>query len=292
MALSMTGYGTAHIEQEGWLCQIEIRSVNQRFLDVRTRLPQAMLSLENAVKDKVKKVCHRGKVDCSVRLESSVQENSALPKLHDDNVRHYAKLIAHFEELTGREVQMPLRDILSTRDFFSDTHDQEIPAELGQTLLWQTLEQALIPLQAMKEQEGAALLADIEARLQRCEELLHNIETVAVQLPQQYQLRLQEHLRQLQTHLDAERLHQEVALMAERVDISEEIVRFRTHLQHMRETILKQREIGKRGEFLLQELNREVNTMASKSNDTVVSHTAVDIKAELEKIREQIQNIE
>ena len=136
------------------------------------------------------------------------------------------------------------------------------------------------------------MLEDIQSRLQRCAQLAQNIECNSKRSPQQFQQRLLDHLSELQAKLDAERLHQEVALMAERLDISEEIVRFGTHLQHLQETLQQEREIGKRGDFLLQELNREANTMASKCNDTSVSHTVVEIKAELEKIREQMQNIE
>ena len=267
MAVSMTGYGTAQCEQDGWLCQVEIRSVNQRFLDVRLRLPNGLLTLEASVKEKVKKVCQRA-------------------------VRHYASLLSQFEELTGREVQVSMKDLFSQRDLLGESVDLEIPPELGEKLIWESLELALQALKSMKEREGQAMLEDIQSRLQRCAQLAQKIECDSKRLPQQFQQRLLDHLSELQAKLDAERLHQEVALMAERLDISEEIVRFGTHLQHLQETLQQEREIGKRGDFLLQELNREANTMASKCNETSVSHTVVEIKAELEKIREQMQNIE
>ena len=292
MAVSMTGYGTAQCEQDGWLCQVEIRSVNQRFLDVRLRLPNGLLTLEASVKEKVKKVCQRGKVDGSIRLESMTQSAQGFPHWQEPAIRHYASLLSQFEELTGREVQVSMKDLLSQRDLLGESVDLEIPPELGEKLIWESLELALQALKSMKEREGQAMLEDIQSRLQRCAQLAQQIEENSRHLPQQFQQRLLDHLSDLQAKLDTERLHQEVALMAERLDISEEIVRFDTHLQHLQETLQQEREIGKRGDFLLQELNREANTMASKCNDTSVSHTVVEIKAELEKIREQMQNIE
>ena len=292
MAVSMTGYGTAQCELDGWLCQVEIRSVNQRFLDIRLRLPNALLTLEASVKDKVKKVCQRGKVDGSIRLESVTQSTQGFPHWQEPAVRYYASLLSQFEELTGREVQVSMKDLLSQRDLLGESIDLEIPPELGGKLIWESLELALQALKSMKDREGQAMLEDIQSRLQRCAQLAQQIEENSKHVPQQFQQRLLDHLSDLQAKLDAERLHQEVALMAERLDISEEIVRFSTHLQHLQETLQQEREIGKRGDFLLQELNREANTMASKCNDTGVSHTVVEIKAELEKIREQMQNIE
>ena len=292
MAVSMTGYGSAQCEKDGWLCQVEIRSVNQRFLDVRLRLPNGLLTLEASVKEKVKKVCQRGKVDGTIRLESMTQNAQGLPHWQEPAVRHYASLLSQFEELTGREVQISMKDLLGQRDLLGESVDLEIPPELGEQLIWESLELALQALKSMKEREGQAMLEDIQSRLQRCAQLAQKIECDSKRLPQQFQQRLLDHLSELQAKLDAERLHQEVALMAERLDISEEIVRFATHLQHLQETLQPEKEIGKRGDFLLQELNREANTMASKCNDTIVSHTVVEIKAELEKIREQMQNIE
>ena len=292
MAISMTGYGTAQCEQDGWLCHVEIRSVNQRFLDIRLRLPNALLTLEASVKDKVKKVCQRGKVDGSIRLESMTQSSQGFPHWQEPAVRHYADLLSQFEELTGREVQVSMKDLLSQRDLLGESVDLEIPPELAGKLIWESLELALQALKSMKDREGQAMLEDIQSRLQHCAQLAQQIEENSKHVPQQFQRRLLDHLSDLQAKLDAERLHQEVALMAERLDISEEIVRFDTHLRHLQETLQQEREIGKRGDFLLQELNREANTMASKCNDTGVSHTVVEIKAELEKIREQMQNIE
>jgi uncharacterized protein (TIGR00255 family) len=248
--------------------------------------------LEASVKEKVKKVCQRGKVDGSIRLESMTQSAQGFPHWQEPAVRHYASLLSQFEELTGREVQVSMKDLLSQRDLLGESVDLEIPPELGEKLIWESLELALQALKSMKEREGQAMLEDIQSRLQRCAQLAQKIEENSKHLPQQFQQRLLDHLSDLQAKLDAERLHQEVALMAERLDISEEIVRFDTHLQHLQETLQQKREIGKRGDFLLQELNREANTMASKCNDTSVSHTVVEIKAELEKIREQMQNIE
>ena len=185
-----------------------------------------------------------------------------------------------------------MKDLLGQRDLLGESVDLEIPPELGEQLIWESLELAFASPQIYERAGRPSHAGRYTVTLQRCAQLAQKIECDSKRLPQQLQQRLLDHLSELQAKLDAERLHQEVALMAERLDISEEIVRFGTHLQHLQETLQQEREIGKRGDFLLQELNREANTMASKCNETSVSHTVVEIKAELEKIREQMQNIE
>jgi len=156
-----------------------------------------------------------------------------------------------------------------------------------------SLAKAIEGLQEMKLREGQAMHDDIKTRLVSCEQIVNKIEELSQEEPGLYRVRLQERLAQLQegTKINPERLEQEIALLADRLDITEEVVRFRTHLEHM-DDILAQREVGKKAEFLMQELNREVNTIASKSNHAEISQSSVEIKSELEKVREQLQNIE
>ena len=145
----------------------------------------------------------------------------------------------------------------------------------------------------MKEREGQAMQSDIQQRLSSCGNIVNSIEKLSQAEPERFRDRLQERFSQLTEgiEINPERLEQEIALLADRLDISEEVVRFRIHLEHM-DDILSQHEVGKKAEFLMQELNREVNTMASKSNHTKISQASVQIKSELEKVREQLQNIE
>jgi len=289
MAISMTGFGSADVEWESWSCQVEIRSVNQRFLDIRCRLPLGFQNLEQDFKKQIKEVCTRGKIDCSVRLEKVVGEEKL--KLNPERALLFDGLLGEFEELSGRKVNVEAKD-LSRINIIEESKSGEPPEEC-QGVILKSLALAIESLQQMKQREGQAMHDDIRDRLVNCDQILNTIEKLSLEEPGLYRERLQDRLAQFndETILNPERLEQEIALLADRLDISEELLRFRTHLQHM-DDILEQREIGKKAEFMMQELNREINTISSKSNQAEISKSSVEIKSQLEKIREQLQNIE
>ena len=289
MAISMTGFGSADLLWESWSCQVEIRSVNQRFLDIRCRLPLGFQNLEQDFKKQIKEVCTRGKIDCSVRLEKVVGEEKL--KLNPERALLFNGLLGEFEELSGRKVNVEAKD-LSRINIIEESKSGEPPEEC-QGVILESLALAIESLQQMKQREGQAMNEDIKNRLVNCDQILNTIEKLSLEEPGLYRERLQDRLAQFndETILNPERLEQEIALLADRLDISEELLRFRTHLQHM-DDILEQREIGKKAEFMMQELNREINTISSKSNQAEISKSSVEIKSQLEKIREQLQNIE
>lgn len=289
MAISMTGFGSADLQWESWSCQVEIRSVNQRFLDIRCRLPLGFQNLEQDFKKQIKEVCTRGKIDCSVRLEKVVGEEKL--KLNPERALLFNGLLGEFEELSGRKVNVEAKD-LSRINIIEESKSGEPPEEC-QGVILESLALAIESLQQMKQREGQAMHDDIKDRLVNCDQILNTIEKLSLEEPGLYRERLQDRLAQFndETILNPERLEQEIALLADRLDISEELLRFRTHLQHMND-ILEQREIGKKAEFMMQELNREINTISSKSNQAEISKSSVEIKSQLEKIREQLQNIE
>ena len=289
MAISMTGFGAADAQWETWICQVEIRSVNQRFLDIRCRLPFGFQTMEPEIKKQIKAVSSRGKIDCSIKLEKGSSEEKL--KLNPERAQHYNELLTEFEALSGRKVGVDARD-LSSLNIIEENKSGE-PPEKCEKVIQECLSRALEGLQEMKEREGQAMQSDIQQRLSSCGNIVNSIEKLSQAEPERFRDRLQERFSQLTegVEINPERLEQEIALLADRLDISEEVVRFRTHLEHMDE-ILSQREVGKKAEFLMQELNREVNTMASKSNHAGISQSSVEIKSELEKVREQLQNIE
>ena len=289
MAISMTGFGAADAQWETWICQVEIRSVNQRFLDIRCRLPFGFQTMEPEIKKQIKAVSSRGKIDCSIKLEKGASEEKL--KLNLERAQHYNELLTEFEALSGRKVGVDARD-LSSLNIIEENKSGE-PPEKCEKVVRECLSRALEGLQEMKEREGQAMQSDIQQRLSSCGNIVNSIEKLSQAEPERFRDRLQERFSQLTegVEINPERLEQEIALLADRLDISEEVVRFRTHLEHMDE-ILSQREVGKKAEFLMQELNREVNTMASKSNHDGISQSSVEIKSELEKVREQLQNIE
>jgi len=289
MAISMTGFGAADAQWETWICQVEIRSVNQRFLDIRCRLPLGFQTMEPEIKKQIKAVSSRGKIDCSIKLEKGASEEKL--KLNLERAQHYNELLTEFEALSGRKVGVDARD-LSSLNIIEENKSGE-PPEKCEKVVRECLSRALEGLQEMKEREGQAMQSDIQQRLSSCGNIVNSIEKLSQAEPERFRDRLQERFSQLTegVEINPERLEQEIALLADRLDISEEVVRFRTHLEHMDE-IMSQREVGKKAEFLMQELNREVNTMASKSNHAGISQSSVEIKSELEKVREQLQNIE
>ena len=289
MAISMTGFGAADAQWETWICQVEIRSVNQRFLDIRCRLPFGFQTMEPEIKKQIKAVSSRGKIDCSIKLEKGASEEKL--KLNLERAQRYNELLTEFEALSGRKVGVDARD-LSSLNIIEENKSGE-PPEKCEKVIRECLSRALEGLQEMKEREGQAMQSDIQQRLSSCGNIVNSIEKLSQVEPERFRDRLQERFSQLTegVKINPERLEQEIALLADRLDISEEVVRFRTHLEHMDE-ILSQREVGKKAEFLMQELNREVNTMASKSNHAGISQSSVEIKSELEKVREQLQNIE
>ena len=289
MAISMTGFGAADAQWETWICQVEIRSVNQRFLDIRCRLPFGFQTMEPEIKKQIKAVSSRGKIDCSIKLEKGAPEEKL--KLNLERAQRYYELLTEFEALSGRKVGIDARD-LSSLNIIEENKSGE-PPEKCEKVIRECLLRALEGLQEMKEREGQAMQSDIQQRLSSCGNIVNSIEKLSQAEPERFRDRLQERFSQLTegVEINPERLEQEIALLADRLDISEEVVRFRTHLEHMDE-ILSQREVGKKAEFLMQELNREVNTMASKSNHAGISQSSVEIKSELEKVREQLQNIE
>jgi len=289
MAISMTGFGAADAQWETWICQVEIRSVNQRYQDIRCRLPFGFQTMEPEIKKQIKAVSSRGKIDCSIKLEKGASEEKL--KLNLERAQHYNELLTEFEALSGRKVGVDARD-LSSLNIIEENKSGE-PPEKCEKVIRECLSRALEGLQEMKEREGQAMQSDIQQRLSSCGNIVNSIEKLSQAEPERFRDRLQERFSQLTEgiEINPERLEQEIALLADRLDISEEVVRFRTHLEHMDE-ILSKREVGKKAEFLMQELNREVNTMASKSNHAGISQSSVEIKSELEKVREQLQNIE
>ena len=289
MALSMTGFGTAEIEWETWACIAEIRSVNHRFLDINCRLPSSFQKLEQELKKQIKSSCSRGKIDCTIRLEKESGDDDL--RLNPEEAKKILKLLRGFEDLSGRNVSINLADFYGAK-FFTEQRSEKPPEECVD-IIRECLSNALTDLRNMQEREGYAMLDEIKQRFSSCARILDTIENLSKDEPEQFKKKLEQRIARLNSgkELDHERLEQEVALVADRLDISEEIIRFKTHLKQM-DVILSQTELGKKAEFLLQELNREVNTISSKSNQAGISQASVEIKSELEKIREQLQNIQ
>ena len=292
MIKSMTGYGKGQGDGEGATLTVEIKSVNHRYGDVTVKAPRFLLPLESEIKKKVSARLKRGKIDVFINQEFSTGA-AALPTLNRPLAAAYVALFAEMRDAFGLEGTIPLSLLCAQKDVVV-LKEGALAEDQVRRCLEHGLEQALDALETMRLAEGEATCRDLEGRLAQLEEWVTQIEVRAPQVASEWQGKLQERLAKLNQDLayDPQRVAQEVALFADRCDISEEITRFRSHLCQFRGLLEATEPVGRQFDFLVQELNRETNTMGSKSNDVELTRQVVAIKAELEKIREQVQNIE
>lgn len=292
MIKSMTGYGKAVVETETGRTTVEIRSVNHRYGEVFVKMPRSFLAFENDVRKAVGDRLKRGKIEVFVQREEVVGGQQR-PLVNVALARAYREAFDHLRTELGIYDPVTLPLILSQKDVLA-TQEEGSDEDALRVELLQGVRGAVEAMEAMREREGEALLADLVARRQTLAALIDRVAERAPAVVAEYAQKLRERLAQLlaDTALDEARLAQEVALLADRCDVTEELVRFRSHLVQFDETIALAEPVGRKLDFLMQELNREVNTIGSKANDAAMAAIVVELKAELEKIREQVQNIE
>ena len=288
--LSMTGYGRAVCEIDGRQLSIELKSVNHRFLDLSFRMPRTLMFLEEDARKAIGARLARGHVDVFMtykNLRSDAKKVAVDRALFDA----YADALDSVAD-SGLRDDRSLMSIARMPDVMTITEadeDQDALRELMKT----TINQALDQLVAMRQREGIEMAADLNRKVDSIEEMTKQIEERYPQTVAEYTARLRAGIEELiGQNVDETRLMTEVAIMADRSAIAEETVRLHAHIQQLRETFAKTEPIGRRLDFLVQELNREVNTISSKSQDIPITRLAVDCKAEIEKLREQLQNVE
>jgi uncharacterized protein (TIGR00255 family) len=292
MLKSMTGYGKGQASSDAVSLTVEIRSVNHRYSDISIKAPRALMPLESDVKRRVAARLGRGKIDVFINNECA---SSALahPTLNRTLATAYVELFEQMRTEFAVDGGIPLSLLANQKDVVVLKESELAVEDVGATLS-AAIDGALDVLEGMRLKEGEALRNDIEGRMAELERLLSRIEERAPLVSHEWQGRLTDRLSRLQRDFeyDLQRVAQEIALFADRCDISEEIVRFHSHLQQFGCLLSAAEPVGRQMDFLVQELNREVNTMGSKSNDAEMTRLVVAIKAELEKIREQVQNVE
>lgn len=290
----MTGYGRAEAILDGQKYTVEIKSLNHRFLEISLRLPASLSALEMEIKKKIGEPLLRGKIDVSIRRDvQSSAENGQYLALNLPLAQNYFNLLMQLKQSLNLQDDIRLEMIAGQKDVFQMA---ELPQD--DSVLWQglaaVLEEALAGMMEMRRREGEVLSRDLSARLDLMTQLLSRIEAKAPQVVLEYQKRLTDRVRELTSGLvvDESRLSQEVAILAEKSDITEEIVRLRSHFGQFLEMLDREEAIGRKVDFLIQEMNREVNTIGSKSSDADISKQVIEIKSELAKLREQVQNLE
>lgn len=292
MITSMTGYGKGEAQSGNVVLTVEIKTVNHRYADITVKLPRSLMAMENELRRQVGQVLKRGKIDVYVNF-GQAEESSVVPVLNRPLAQAYHELFTQMRNELGLSGGVTLDMIISQKDVIQ-LREAESSSEVLQQCLAEALERALGQVAVMRGNEGSATATDLHERLAQLEALLVQVEQRAPLVPQEWQAKLIDRLARLQQNHEWEpqRVAQEIAVYADRCDISEELARFRSHLGQFRGLFDDLEPVGRRMDFLVQELNREVNTMGSKSNDADLTRTVVAMKAELEKVREQVQNIE
>ena len=287
---SMTGFGSGSAEGEGVLVRTVLRSVNGRFLDFSLRCPSGLQELEPRIRERVQGRLSRGKVTGTIDVEQADQ-SAGLPQLNVEVAAQYVSQLQRLAEL-GNTGPVSLEVLARMPGLFRSETPGPDPEQVA-SLVMAAVDTALDELEQMRSTEGETLVADLRSRLQVLGELTDQIEAIAASGRDAVRRRLREKVEALLRpgEVNEERLATEVVLIAERGDITEEIVRLRSHLEQFFEALDKGGEVGKRLNFLLQEMHREINTISSKSADSDIIHHAVDVKEEVERLREQVQNL-
>ena len=292
MIRSMTGYGRAVQMIDGREITVELRSVNNRYLDCTVKLPRMFSFAEDGVKNRVKAAVSRGKVDVYIGV-NAVQTADVQVAVNRPVLESYLAALRQIETEYGVRDDVTVMSLARLPDVFSVEKTQEDEQKLTQDIL-SVAEEAISRYNAMRETEGAALEADLRGRAATILERVTLVEQRSPATVAEYRERLRQKMQEVlqNTAIDEGRILQEAAIYADRIAVDEETVRLRSHLAQLGDMLTKGGAIGRKLDFLLQELNRETNTIGSKCNDLELSNIVVDMKAELEKIREQTQNIE
>ena len=291
MIKSMTGYGksSSHINQRNY--QVEIKSVNHRYLDITVRLPKQLSFLEEEIKKRISEKIKRGKIDIVVTFENNSDEgrniiiNQQIAKLYIEQL----KKLAEEEKI---ESNIEVTEIAKYPDVLNIQTNQE--DDVLKNELMPTIEEAVELLVEMREREGKKIAEDLSLRIKSIEEKILLISQKSTGLIQEYVVKLEKRIKEIlqDDEIDKSRIAQEVVIYADKCSIEEEITRLRSHIEQFYTILESDGPSGKRLDFIVQEMNREINTIGSKSNSVEITNGVIDVKTELENVREQIQNIE
>ena len=293
MLKSMTAYGRGEIKLDDTVFIAEIQSVNNRYRDIVLRVPKMFKILEKEIRAFISSRVRRGRIEVSIQMENNAEQSPYDVKLNAPLINSYLKVFNQLSEQFGIENDVGVETLCRMNDVIQ-LKQEPVDIEKIKRGFLDVLKEALDSLDTMRIREGEAIEADFIKRLDLLKGYVEEVDGRAPRLVEEYRMRLENNIkRMMQDEIaDEGRLAQEVALFADKSDITEEIVRLRSHLGQFAEYLSSDEAIGRRLDFLLQEMNREVNTIGSKASDSLISRTVVEVKSELEKLREQVQNVE
>ena len=291
---SMTGFGRATQIVDGLQCTIEIKSVNSRFLDLNIRSPKQVNSVEHSIRKCIQKNIHRGKVDVFVTLQDVADREKQF--LINSSLKNQIQDLLVLEGFYKSAQEVPLAAVMSISNEWIQIKDDEIQEDSLCSLITETTMEALAALVHMRTSEGVQIQQDLLERLSHMTAIIDDInahkEDAVLAYKENLRKKMLEYVDNLDIAINEDRLLQELAIMADKTDITEEIVRFRSHVVQLTNTLKMDEPIGRKLDFIIQEMNREVNTIGSKAMDITLTDHVVQLKCELEKVREQVQNIE
>jgi len=294
MMKSMTGYGTATVQAaSGRSFTLEVKSVNHRYCDVHAKVPGKLAFLEHDLKRLVKERFERGRFDLYLSLDEFGRESKKI-SFDRDLAAAYLEQLRELAAHLRLEPQVDLLSLTRMPEVIT-VESAELNEDEARQAVEQALRQALEHLEQMRTREGVALTQDVTGNLDRIGEIVRQVANIAETTPMLYKAALEERIKRLTENIveiAQDRLAQEVAVFADRIDISEEISRLTGHIDHFKHLMASAEPVGRKLDFLIQEMNREINTIGSKANNLEIAKQVVDVKSILEKIREQIQNVE
>lgn len=288
----MTGYGRAREMRGGRDITVEVRSVNNRYLDCTVKMPRSYIFAEDAMKARVQKAISRGKVDVFVTIDTTAADVSVV-EVNEPLARSYHQALLQIRDTLGLEGEIAASTIAKFPDVLTVTSREEDLDSVAEDIC-QVLDQALAAYGQMREVEGARLAEDIAGRVTLIEDVVTKVEERSPQTVAEYRARLESKMAEVlqSTTIDENRILLEAAIFADKIAVDEETVRLRSHIAQLRSMLQSDAPVGRKLDFLIQEVNRECNTIGSKCNDLTIAQDVVDMKAQVEKIREQVQNIE
>ncbi|WP_133014229.1 YicC/YloC family endoribonuclease [Clostridium cuniculi] len=293
MIRSMTSFGRSSSEEgEKRVFTVEMKSVNSRYLDINIRMPKTLISLEEEIRKMISNSLNRGKVDVFINLKN-YNDGSGIPKVDIDLAQGYLECLKEIETKLGVKNDISVMQIARFPEVITVVEEEDKIEEVWKELK-PLINDSLEMMIGMREVEGNKLKEDILSKISVIEELVSKVEEFADTIPKAFKMKLEERVKELlgNVEIDESRIAMEVCMLADKATVDEEIIRLRSHINQVRETLNLNDPIGRKLDFIVQEMNRETNTIGSKSSDIQMTNIVIDIKNILEKIREQVQNIE
>lgn len=293
MIRSMTSFGRSSSEEgEKRVFTVEMKSVNSRYLDINIRMPKSLISLEEEIRKMINNSLNRGKVDVFINLKN-YNDGNGIPKVDINLAQGYLECLKEIETKLGVKNDISVMQIARFPEVITVVEEEDKIEEVWKELK-PLINESLEMMIGMREVEGNKLKEDILSKVYVIEELVSKVEEFADNIPKAFKMKLEERVKELLGNIDIDesRIAMEVCMLADKATVDEEIIRLRSHINQVRETLNLNEPIGRKLDFIVQEMNRETNTIGSKSSDIQMTNIVIDIKNILEKIREQVQNIE